>query len=184
MSYTRWGKLTCPPGTELAYDGAIVGSKYNEGGSSEFLCLHNQPDFLPIVPGSQDERSRMFGTELRNHVGHHEKVPALSHLIDHEISCSVCYASSRSAVITVPGRKTCPQSWTREYYGYMVADKHATHHRLRAPICLDAEAEAAYGSTPGSLATSFFYFMETTCSGIRCPPYVDGAELACAVCTK
>ena len=109
MSYTRWGKLTCPPGRERAYDGAIVGSKYNEGGSSEFLCLHKQPDFLPIVPGSQDERSRMFGTELRNYVGHHEKIPALSHLVNHEISCSVCYASSRSAMIIVPGRKTCPR---------------------------------------------------------------------------
>ena len=146
VSYTRWGKLTCPPGRQRAYDGAIVGSKYNEGGSSEFLCLHNQPDFLPTVPGSQGERSRMFGTELRNYVGHNENVPALSHLVNHEISCSVCYASSRSVMIIVPGRKTCPPSWTREYYEYMVADKYATHHRLRAPICLDFHAEAAYGS--------------------------------------
>ena len=31
---------------------------------------------------------------------------------------------------------------------------------------------------------SLLYFIETRCEGIPRPPYFDGAEIACAMCTK
>ena len=81
----------------------------------------------------------------------------------------------------IPAKTTCPTSWTREYYGYLMSEYHG-HHRTMFE-CVDRYAE----SVPGSAANTdgaLFYFVESTCTGIACPPYVDGRELACTVCTK
>jgi hypothetical protein len=56
-------------------------------------------------------------------------------------------------------------------------------HHGKVPVCVDESS----GSIPGSaaeLAESVLYFIEATCSGIPCPPYTDGAEITCVVCTK
>ena len=39
LAFTRWGKTTCPgtEGTELIYEGVVVGSPYNEAGTAEYL---------------------------------------------------------------------------------------------------------------------------------------------------
>ncbi len=101
----------------------------------------------------------------------------------HNAPCSVCYAGTRSTKITIPGRITCPTSWTREYYGYLMsASKYETHKRT-APICVDANPESMDGSAAATYK-SMLYFLETTCLGIHCPPYADGAEVTCVVCTK
>ncbi len=72
-------------------------------------------------------------------------------------------------------------SWTREYYGYLMTERHINNRNSFE--CVDVDAE----SVPGSAADSngaLFYFTEATCNGIDCPPYTLGHELACVVCTK
>ena len=87
----------------------------------------------------------------------------------------------------IPAKTTCPTSWTREYYGYLMS----SFHRFQRTMfeCIDSDAE----SVPGSAANTngaLFYFVEATCNGIDCPPsqssheYAEGRELACIVCTK
>ena len=70
LAFTRWGKTTCPgtEGTELIYEGVVVGSPYNEAGTAEYLCLHRQPQFLRTTAGLQQGRGRLYGTayEARN----------------------------------------------------------------------------------------------------------------------
>ena len=44
-------------------------------------------------------------------------------------------------------------------------------------------AESVAGSA-GANEKSVLYFMETTCTGIKCPPYSNGKEITCVVCTK
>jgi hypothetical protein len=103
-------------------------------------------------------------------------------MADHDLPCSECYTSTRIAKITIPGRTSCPPSWTREYYGYLMTDRYS-HAGGEVPVCVDASSE----STPGSatlLDNSLLYFIEATCRGIPCPPYTDGAEITCVVCTK
>ena len=81
----------------------------------------------------------------------------------------------------IPAKTTCPPSWTQEYYGYLMSEYHG-HYRTMFE-CVDSDPE----SVPGSAANTdgaLFYFVESTCNGIACPPYVDGKELACTVCTK
>ena len=181
MSYTRWGRTTCPTteGTQLVYEGATVGSHHQQAGTAEFLCLHNEPEFLETTPGQQTYCTRLYGTEYEGY----DSRPAFTNIFRHEAPCSVCYTPSRSTKIIIPGRITCPDSWTREYYGYYMAESHHATHRSRVPICVDVNSEPIDGSAAHTV-TSLLYFMETTCTGIRCPPYSNGAEIACVVCTK
>ena len=87
----------------------------------------------------------------------------------------------------IPAKTTCPPSWTREYYGYLMSSYYG--HKRTMFECVDSDAE----SVPGSAASTdghLFYFVEARCTGIACPPsqssrdYVDGRELSCTVCTK
>ena len=175
VSYTRWGRTTCPTtqGTQLVYEGAVVGSRHIEAGSAEYLCLHNQPEFLHTTPGLQDQRANLYGTEYKS-------VPAFS---NYDAPCSVCYTPSRSTKITIPGRITCPDSWTREYYGYLMTTRSHEIYKPRVPICVDENLESVAGSG-GKTDMSLLMLIETTCTGIKCPPYSNGAEIACVVCTK
>ena len=61
-AFTRWGKTTCPgtEGTELIYEGVVVGSPYNEAGTAEYLCLYRQPQFLRTTAGLQLGRGRLY----------------------------------------------------------------------------------------------------------------------------
>ena len=181
VSFTRWGRPTCPTtgGTELLYTGAVVGSSWNEGGSAEYLCLHQQPQFLSTTPGVQGDRTYIYGTEYRAI----DRPPAFSNRAHHDAPCAVCYTPRRSTKITIPGRTSCPPSWTREYYGYLMADRSHANHKSRVPVCVDVSSRSVAGSA-GEHSRSLLYFIETRCYGITCPPYSNGAEITCAVCTK
>lgn len=54
VSYTRWGKSSCPGGISLVYAGRITGSHDNhDGGGVDMLCLSNAPQHLRYTPGIQ-----------------------------------------------------------------------------------------------------------------------------------
>lgn len=182
MSFTRWGRSTCPDtnGTELLYQGVMAGSSFNEAGSTEYICLHQQPEFLNTTAGLQRHRGTLYGTEYEVF----DDPPVFGNLLRHDAPCAVCYTSSRAAKITIPGRVSCPPTWTREYYGYFMAESPIFDDHLgKAPVCIDIQAESLPGSI-GSNVKSLLYFLETTCTGIPCPPYSNGAEITCAVCSK
>ena len=180
VAFTRWGKSECPSteGTQLLYAGMVVGSDHREGGSAEYLCLHNVPQFLQTTAGLQNQRTWLYGTEYR-----HTGSPALGNVANHDAPCSVCYTPARSTEIVIAGRTSCPDSWTREYYGYYMSEGQYIHHKSKAPVCIDVNAESVAGSGSNTVR-SLLYFMETTCIGVLCPPYFNGAEITCVVCTK
>ena len=156
----------------------MAGAGYREAGSAEYLCLHKQPQFLSTTPGIQDQRSYLDGTEYRSSQG-----PAFANMANHDAPCAVCYAPTRIAKITIPGRISCPPSWTREYYGYLMAAGHYISHQSRVPLCVDVNPQSVPESARAYI-DSLLYFIETRCRGIACPPYSNGAEIICAVCTK
>ncbi len=180
MIYIRWGRTTCPDtnGTELLYSGRAAGSFFNQqGGGSNYICLPDEPEFLAVTDGVQGDRSPVHGVEYQ----FFQSPPALGNLADHNAPCAACYTAERVAKIMIPGKVNCMPSWTREYYGYLMTE-FPTHNR-NSFECVDVDAE----SLPDSAANTngaLFHFTEATCNGIACPPYTEGHELACVVCTK
>ena len=178
MVYTHWGRTTCPntQGTELVYDGRTLGSAWNQAGSSNYLCLHNSLQLLHYIPGSQDARTYLYDTRYQAN----DHPPAFGHLHNEEVPCAVCFSSGRTATITIPGRTSCPSSWTTEYFGYLMTDRSTSItpvRNARAPICVNHNAQAAGNSI--NHGGSSIFFMEIRRSGS-----LDGAEITCVVCTK
>ena len=175
--YTRWGRTKCPniTGTQLVYAGRTAGSHYtHKGGAATYLCLPNDPSYLQFTSRSRSY-DLLYGTEYETSSG------PLSAFQDHNVPCAVCYVSTRGTVLTIPAKTTCPSSWTQEYNGYLMA-AHYTHYRSTYE-CVDRNPETVPGGT-GDQNGALFYHVEATCTGIVCPPYVAGRQLACAVCTK
>ena len=82
----------------------------------------------------------------------------------------------------VPGRNTCFNGWNLEYAGYLAS---GAHHSAAATeyICLDANPEtvpSGFSDQDGKL----FHLVEGICGSLECPPYENGRELTCAVCSK
>ena len=180
MSFTRWGRTTCPntEGTQLLYQGTMAGSAWNEAGSAEYLCLPQDPQ-LPsnINPGLQHHRGILYGTEYEAY----GNPPAFGDMARHNAPCAVCYTLTRNIRVTIPAKTSCPPSWIREYHGYLMAGFRTSHGRV--PVCVDANSESLPGSAQPDIK-SLVYFLEATCTGIDCPPYSNGAEITCVVCTK
>ena len=178
----RWGRTTCPntTGTQLLYAGRAAGSYHTEkGGGANYLCLPEQPQYSTYTAGTQTHRAYLYGAEYE--AGRYTNGPLRS-FHNHNVPCAVCYASTRETVLMIPARLTCPSSWTREYYGYLMAEYHG-HHRSTFE-CVDQSPQ----SVPGSIADTngaLFYHTEVKCSrGIPCPPYDTQKEVTCVVCTK
>ena len=108
---------------------------------------------------------------------------ALDHLLDYTVLCVVCAVSARSAQVMIPGRLTCPGTWTVEYTGWLVADRSDVYKAMF--ICLDKTPDATI-RTPTSLQGARMHHVEDACSstGLPCPPFDATKELACVVCTK
>ena len=126
---------------------------------------------LPYQAGVRGE-NYVYGTEYET---------SLQGSQQHNVPCAVCYASTHETVLMIPAKTSCPTSWTREYYGYLMSAAR-THHRSHYE-CVDRDQE----SLPGSQANTdgaLFYHVEANCNGMPCPPYDPQKELNCVVCTK
>ena len=178
VTYTRWGKTTCPsvPGTELVYKGIAGGSFYNHtGGGANYLCMPEDPEYtLPFQSGVRGH-SYVYGAEYQS------PGEILGHVRNHNVPCAVCYGSTRAAAMMIPAKTTCPQSWTREYYGYLMA-AHQLHQRTTFE-CVDKDPDSIPGSAPDTNGVLFNH-VEAHCNGMPCPPYDPQKELNCVVCTK
>ena len=165
------------------YAGRAAGSFYNtNGGGANRLCLPEQPQYSTYTAGTQSGRAYLYGAEYQTGAGYANS-PLLS-VHDHNVPCAVCYTSTRETVMMIPARITCPSSWTREYYGYLMAERsNPSHHRAMFE-CVDQSPQ----SVPGSIANinaALFYHTEVQCNyGIPCPPYDTQKEVTCVVCTK
>ena len=182
--YTRWGRTTCSntTGTQLLYAGRAAGSFYSEsGGAANHLCLPEQPQYSNYTAGTQGGRAYLYGAEYQTG-GIHGDIGPLHSVYQHNVPCAVCYTSTRETVVMIPARLTCPSSWTREYYGYLMAEKH-NHHRSMLE-CVDHSPQTVPGSSANTNGVLFFH-TEVKCNyGIPCPPYDTQKEVTCVVCTK
>jgi hypothetical protein len=180
VAYVRWGHTSCSAGAETVYSGRVGGSHfYHRGGGSNYQCLTLEPeneDFGPSTTGA--EGSLMYGSEYEVLANNPSVDKSLS---NHDVPCAVCYVSTRSAKIMIPGTYKCPSSWNEEFHGFLMS-AHNKHQRTTFE-CVDTDAKkalAGHANANGAL----FYFVEPRCGSLPCPPYEQEKELSCAVCTR
>ena len=186
-TYVRWGKKSCPSvnGTTLVYSGYAAGSLYsNTGGAANHLCLSPDP-IWDHYTDAVDALSKIYGVEYEFTANAADKNRHTAffgkRLQDQDAPCSVCQ-SSRTKVLMIPGRNACYKGWTLEYSGYLVSGDYG-HASATEYICLDRNPDfnsGGFTSNDGAL----LYFVEVVCGSLECPPYVNGRELSCAVCSK
>ena len=83
----------------------------------------------------------------------------------------------------VPGKNQCHDGWTLEYHGYLSSGKYDQAAGSEY-ICVDTHPDLLSETSTTNSNGKLFYFVEGRCGSLKCPPYVNGRELTCAVCTK
>ena len=187
-TYVRWGRKSCPTvnGTTLVYSGYAGGSLYKDpGAAANHICLSPDP-IWDHYTDAVDSLARVYGVEYEFFTGHGSDIPRHSaffgkNLIDQDVPCSVC-ESPRTKVLMIPGRNSCYTGWTLEYKGYLVAGDFG-HASATEYICLDKDPEFNVGGHNNDNG-ALLYFVEAVCGSLECPPYTNGRELTCAVCSK
>ena len=112
-----------------------------------YLCLHNNPQWPDGVTSGFQSDGRVYGVEYETLTG------LDSSIFNDDVPCAVCHVDGRGDDLMIPGQRTCPQNWTKEYEGLLVTSHY--NQKKSTFVCLDREPE----------------------------PYVDGNEIACVVCT-
>ena len=159
------------------YAGFMAGSNHKRaGGGTTRLCMPPDPEYtLPFMDRVQSY-SRLYPVEYQLTVRNH----------GHDIPCAVCVVPTNELVLMIPGKTSCPASFTREYYGYLMSEReHYVHYRSTFE-CVDKDLESIPGSANHLSETSgLFGHVEALCdNGLPCPPYNNYKEINCVVCTK
>ncbi|XP_064604594.1 short-chain collagen C4-like [Liolophura sinensis] len=182
--YTRWGRNICPDHSQRLYSGIMAGSYYKHTGSgANQLCLPLDPQFNKTYPGHQS-KSYVYGTEFQISSGNDVFYTTNSGGVvphDREAQCAVCYTSGRLSHLMIPARLECPSGWTVEYLGFLMSQHH-TYHKSEY-VCVDQDPDT-HPATASNLNGNLLYVVEAACGSLPCPPYVDGYEITCVVCTK
>ncbi|XP_053374037.1 uncharacterized protein LOC123530928 [Mercenaria mercenaria] len=180
-TYVRWGRTECPGnGTEMVYKGYAGGGHYDKrGAASNYLCLPEEPVW-GVYEDSEQVSGTVYGAEYELKERHMDKFFGKT-LLAKDVPCCVC-RTNRPSVITLPGRNICNDGWTLEYSGYLTSG-HENDQATTEFVCLDGEP-GFIGGGPSNANGKLFYFVEARCGSLRCPPYVNGRELTCAVCSK
>ena len=177
VMYVRWGRTVCREAAEAVYSGRAAGSRWDTpGGTSDYLCLPDQPEYSETFQPGAQRYSTIYGVEYQTYYN-----APLYGVHDHNAPCVVCRVSGPSSILVLPARKTCPDTWRMEYRGFLMTS-YAGGGR-RSAVCVDEGAEILRGEAPNTDG-ALFYHIEATCNGIHCPPYDPEKELTCAVCSK
>jgi hypothetical protein len=179
VSYTRWGRNSCPDGADLIYKGFAASGYYGEGGISSALCLTEDPKFAigAVNDGNQDG-ALLYGTEYgTSSFG----IASLKPLNNKDIPCAVCLKQV-SLTLMIPGTNQCPADWHEEYEGYLMGPRYS--HARGEAVCVDIDAEESPLSSDASSTGNWWYPTEAECGSLPCPPYVNNRELSCVVCSK
>ena len=182
QTYVRWGKTTCPgnQSTKLVYSGRAGGSWwYKGGGATNYVCMPDNPDYLKY-DSSVEGNNYIYGVEYR--AQYRQPLKMNPDVQAHNAPCAVCMAVFRCSLLMIPGKTSCPVSWTTEYVGYLMS-AHRDQYLPTTYECVDKDTESVPGLNSAEWNSGVFRHVEATCSGMD-SPYVAGRELTCVVCTR
>ena len=83
----------------------------------------------------------------------------------------------------IPAKTQCPDEWTLEYRGYLMAER-TNHKRIAMFECVDEASEGLPGTQGNSDGALFYHVISACGAGLPCPPFIKDAVIACVVCTK
>ena len=142
------------------------------------MCLPLDPEFPDNKQTGFHSGSYIYGVE-------HEKWNSdifFADVHNQDAPCAVCEVQGRSQVLMIPAKKTCPAGWTLEYEGLLASEHHT--HNSGEYVCVSSGMEVRDGGQAVDINGGRLYVVEASCGALPCPPYTDGYELTCAVCTK
>ncbi|XP_078312769.1 uncharacterized protein LOC144619215 [Crassostrea virginica] len=176
--YTRWGKKTCPTAAELVHSGYVGGSFYGDYGAAvDSLCLPSDPEWGIYRDGKEGNKAYVYGAEYETNT-----FISMPDVHDHDVPCAVCLVPNRSVVNMFPARKTCYDGWKLEYQGYLMAG-YRGYQSGSQYTCIDIDPDTIDGGQANNNG-KMFYQVKARCGSLKCPPYVEGRELVCVVCSK
>ncbi|XP_033111228.1 uncharacterized protein LOC117112266 [Anneissia japonica] len=140
----------------------------HKGAGTNSLCLPETPEYDDdLTSGGNNRLSLLYSP--------------LSDVHEGDIMCAVCLARGRSTTLMIPAKRTCPSGWTKEYGGLLMGSyKEYSGHNY---LCIGRNPQARHGSMADNEG-QLFYPTSGVCSSLPCPPYVNGYEISCVVCTK
>ena len=161
--------------TETVYSGKVgSSSSADQGGSSSYICMPENPDYALLNQPGLQGNSSVHGTRYEDGLA--------SGNSQQDAPCAVCLVNTRSAVIKVPAKSTCPSGWTREYHGYLMSANTTSGRTMYE--CVDKSMEFVAGTGLSGSGSGQFWHVEANCNVLSCPPYDNEKELNCAVCSK
>ena len=152
-------------------------SEFNHGGGVNYLCLPTDPEFRDDAQDGHQSHSYIYGVEYQSHTS----TRFFADVDDRDAPCAVCEVQGRSQVLMIPAKQTCPAGWTLEYEGMLASEHHSS--RNAEFVCVSSGMEVRAGGS-ASYNEGLLYVVEARCGALPCPPYSDGYELSCVVCTK
>ena len=161
------------------FKGHTAGAHHNGRGSgSNYLCLHDDPQWKRYNDGRQTFKGSIYGVEYEPF----KNVFSESNNGGRPAPCAVCYVQGRSTILMIPARTQCPDGWATEYAGYLVSENIFISSKRSSYICWDEAPEITAGNTFQNQAT--VAPVEVECGSLPCSSYISGRELACVVCSK
>ncbi|XP_033109909.1 short-chain collagen C4-like, partial [Anneissia japonica] len=151
--------------------GYVGGGWYNhKGAGTNSLCLPETPEYdKDLITNAVDWRSLIYGAEFGGN------------LQNYDLVCAVCLVRGRSTTLMIPAKLTCPSGWTKEYGGLLMGSY--KNYNAHDYICVDKNTQGRPGSAADKNG-AIFQPTQGKCGSLPCPPYVDGNELACVVCSR
>ncbi|KAK3084212.1 hypothetical protein FSP39_010144 [Pinctada imbricata] len=140
--------------------------------------MPTDPEWGLHTDGSEGDKAYLYGAEYE----FYSVKDSRKSLEDHDVPCAVCKVNKRSSIMMLPARKNCYGGWNKEYQGYLIAGRY-DNQRASQYICLDEypiSLPGGYKNQNGYL----FFPVEGRCGSLPCPPYVEGRELTCVVCSQ
>ena len=174
LTFTRWGAVKCPSGSQQLYEGFIASSAHNNNGAgANYLCMHPKPEWPEGVSTGNQNGALLYGTEYEN-------TGAVDKNHDKDAGCAVCTRTNTMAVYVQWGRKTCSNGHRTEYTGLIMAS-HYTQQKSEF-ICVDLERAVHKTSSNANHNGALLYTTEAE-QGSADNGYGHDRELSCAVCS-
>lgn len=177
--YTRWGRTTCPLGTQIVYSGQAAGPRYsNSGSGANSLCLTMDPVYGDH--NDQNQNGAFLGGVRYSTSGY--GIARFISVHNHRVPCAVCFTPKKMSNFMQPGNVNCPSGFHREYAGLLFAAYYS--HNKHDWVCVDENPESL-----GYSSSSFgqWYPTEVRCGSITCLDqeggYQNSKEVSCSVCS-